>query len=152
MTRIRHFMAQDHLHCDAIFERAGRLAAERDWDGAATEFAQFRSLVLQHFDAEETLLFPAFEEKSGMRMGPTQVMRGEHVQMRQLMDAASAALLQGEGDGEEYSGHAETLLIMMQQHNLKEENVLYPLCDQHLSDQASTLLPRLQEMLTDKAN
>ena len=41
---------------------------------------------------------------------------------------------------------------MMQQHNLKEENVLYPLCDQHLSDQASTLLPRLQEMLTDKAN
>ena len=145
-------MAQDHLHCDAIFERAGRLAAERDWDGAATEFAQFRSLVLQHFDAEETLLFPAFEEKSGMRMGPTQVMRGEHVQMRQLMDAASAALLQGEGDGEEYSGHAETLLIMMQQHNLKEENVLYPLCDQHLSDQASTLLPRLQEMLTDKAN
>jgi hemerythrin-like domain-containing protein len=152
MTRIRHFMAQDHLHCDAIFERAGRLAAERDWDGAATEFAQFRSLVLQHFDAEETLLFPAFEENSGMRMGPTQVMRGEHVQMRQLMDAASAALLQGEGDGEEYSGHAETLLIMMQQHNLKEENVLYPLCDQHLSDQASTLLPRLQEMLTDKAN
>ncbi len=98
------------------------------------------------------MLFPAFEEKSGMRMGPTQVMRGEHVQMRQLMDAASAALLQGEGDGEEYSGHAETLLIMMQQHNLKEENVLYPLCDQHLSDQASTLLPRLQEMLTDKAN
>lgn len=152
MTRIRHFMAQDHLHCDAIFERAGRLAAERDWDGAATEFAQFRSLVLQHFDAEETLLFPAFEEKSGMRMGPTQVMRGEHVQMRQLMDAASAALLQGEGDGEEYSGHAETLLIMMQQHNLKEENVLYPLCDQHLSDQASTLLPRLQERLSNKVS
>lgn len=150
MTSIRHFMAQDHLHCDAIFANAGRLAADRDWDRAATEFAQFRSLVLQHFGAEESLLFPAFEEKSGMRMGPTQVMRGEHVQMRQLMDAAGAAL--HDKDEDNYDGYAETLLIMLQQHNLKEENVLYPLCDQHLCDQTSALMPRLQEMLTDKAS
>ncbi len=145
MTNIKVFMAQSHLLCDAVFERAGRLAVAGDWDGAASVFAHFRTLVLQHFDAEDTLLFPAFEDKSGQRMGPTQVMRGEHVQMRQLMDAASAAL--AEKDGDDYAGFAETLLIMMQQHNLKEENVLYPMCDQFLNDPASAVLAQLQEIL-----
>jgi hypothetical protein len=28
------------------------------------------------------------------------------------------------------------LLIMMQQHNLKEENILYPMCDQALAGDA----------------
>jgi hypothetical protein len=41
-------------------------------------------------------------------------------------------------------GNAETLLIMMQQHNVKEENVLYPMCDQHLADQLENLLPELR--------
>jgi iron-sulfur cluster repair protein YtfE (RIC family) len=33
---------------------------------------------------------------------------------------------------------------MMQQHNMKEENMLYPMCDQHLMDQIDALLPQLQ--------
>jgi iron-sulfur cluster repair protein YtfE (RIC family) len=148
MTNIQTFMAQDHLHCDGFFTQAERLATAQDWDGATAAFAQFKTSVLQHFDAEENLLFPAFEDKSGMRMGPTQVMRDEHAQMRQLMDAATTAL--SEKDGDDYEGYAETLLIMMQQHNLKEENVLYPMCDQHLQDQASDLVPRLRAILQGK--
>jgi len=70
------------------------------------------------------------------------VMRGEHVQMRELLDAARDAL--AAKDADDYSGNAETLLIMMQQHNMKEENVLYPMCDQHLVDQVEALIPRLQ--------
>ena len=77
-----------------------------------------------------------------MYMGPTQVMRGEHVQMRELLDAGRDALVAKDAD--DYSGNAETLLIMMQQHNMKEENILYPMCDQHLIDQVDEMLPRLQ--------
>ena len=145
MTRIRDHMAQDHLFCDGIFERAERLAASRDWAGCATVFAQFKALVLKHFDAEESLLFPAFEDRSGMRTGPTQVMRGEHMQMRQLMDAASAAL--AERDADDYAGYADTLRIMMRQHNLKEESMLYPMCDRFLNDPANAVLLQLQELL-----
>ena len=43
-------------------------------------------------------------------------------------------------DADAYSGEAETLLIMMQQHNMKEENMLYPMCDQRLTDQTEALL------------
>ena len=145
MSNIRDFMARHHHECDGLFSRAESLVAAQSWDYAAEAFAAFQTAVLQHFTAEESLIFPAFEETTGMRTGPTQVMRGEHVQMRQLMDAAYAALQ--ERDADDYTGYTETLLIMMQQHNLKDENVLYPMCDQHLAEQAGVLLPRLQEML-----
>lgn len=107
-------------------------------------FSRFQTLALQHFAAEESLLFPAFEKETGVRMGPTEVMRTEHVQMRQLIGAAREALLAKDAD--DFSGYAETLLIMMQQHNMKEENVLYPMCDQRLREQ-SALLPQLKEMV-----
>ncbi len=142
MHNIRDFMSADHRRCDDIFVDVEQAVSAGDWDRATTVYAQFQNAVLQHFAAEESLLFPAFEEKSGMYMGPTQVMRGEHVQMRELLDAARDAL--AAKDADDYSGNAETLLIMMQQHNMKEENILYPMCDQHLVDQVDALLPRLQ--------
>ncbi len=74
-------------------------------------------------------------------------MRGEHVQLRELMAAAGEALVAQ--DSEAYLGEAETLLIMMQQHNMKEENVLYPMCDQHLLDQVDTILPHLKDVIAD---
>jgi iron-sulfur cluster repair protein YtfE (RIC family) len=57
-------------------------------------------------------------------------MRMEHSQMRELLAAGDAAV--AAQDGENLAGVVETLLIMNQQHNLKEENVLYPMCDQLL--------------------
>ena len=91
------------------------------------------------------MLFPAFEDATGMRMGPTQVMRMEHEQMRAMMNAAAAALAGGDREG--FLGQVDSLLITMQQHNMKEENVLYPMCDQHLADQVKVLLPTLQTQI-----
>jgi hemerythrin-like domain-containing protein len=78
-------------------------------------------------------------------MGPTQVMRMEHMQLRALMDDALEALTQG--NVEEYIGQADTLVIMMQQHNMKEENMLYPMCDQHLSAETPELLAHIEAEL-----
>ena len=150
MTNIKEFMADDHRFCDEVIVRVETAVAAHEWDDALNSFTQAQTLVLQHFDAEETLIFPAFEEKTGMRGGPTQVMRDEHVQMRQLMDAARQALLAKDAD--DYTGYAETLLIMMQQHNMKEENVLYPMCDQHLGNDLPTLIPQLQEKMPGRAS
>ena len=48
-----------------------------------------------------------------------------------------------------YLGVAETLLIMMQQHNMKEENVLYPMCDQHLAAEMAQVVQRLETELAE---
>lgn len=138
-------MTDDHRRCDDVFAEVEQAVAKGDWVGASECFGHFSSGVLQHFATEESLLFPAFEQKTGMFMGPTQVMRGEHVQMRELISAAAEGLANKDADA--YSGNAETLLIMMQQHNMKEENILYPMCDQHLAEDAEALLPQLQSEL-----
>jgi len=36
---------------------------------------------------------------------------------------------------------------MMQQHNMKEENILYPMCDQHLAADLAALVGELEKEL-----
>lgn len=147
MTTIRTFMTDDHRHCDDLFAEAEQAIGAGNAQAAIAAFGHFRLVTLAHFDSEEKTLFPTFEAKTGMTMGPTQVMRMEHAQMRTLLDEARDALATGNMD--DYLGIAETLLIMMQQHNMKEENVLYPMCDQHLSGETPELLARLEVELAE---
>ncbi len=121
-------MEGDHRACDAVFAAAEAAVSQADWDEARREFARFRGAMLQHFDREEQVLFPAFEAATGMAGGPTAVMREEHEQIRGVLDQLDAAL--AEGDSERFLGFAETLAILIQQHNMKEEQVLYPTSDQ----------------------
>ena len=145
MTTIRSFMTDDHRRCDDFFAEAEQAVGKQQTEAAKAAFGHFRAAVLAHFDCEEKTLFPAFEAKTGMSMGPTQVMRMEHAQMRSLLDEAQVALDSGAAD--DYLGVAETLLIMIQQHNMKEENILYPMCDQHLSAELPAVLAHLETEL-----
>jgi hemerythrin-like domain-containing protein len=145
MTTIKNFMTEDHRHCDDLFADAEQAIAKKDVPAAKGAFEHFQSSMLAHFNTEEKTLFPTFEAKTGMTMGPTQVMRMEHMQLRALMDDALEALAQG--NVEEYIGQADTLVIMMQQHNMKEENMLYPMCDQHLSAETPELLAHIEAEL-----
>jgi len=97
----------------------------------------------RHFQKEEDTLFPAFEQATGNAMGPTRVMRLEHRQMRDALAEMSNAL--AGGDLEDYLGQAETLLILMQQHNIKEEQILYPMCDQILGAAAAGMIQAMQD-------
>jgi iron-sulfur cluster repair protein YtfE (RIC family) len=124
-----------HKHCDEVYAQAEEAAAAGDWPRAATGFDAFRTALLAHFGAEEDALFPAFEAKTGMQGGPPAVMRLEHGQMRQLLEDLGRAVAAKDADA--FLGGCETLLILMQQHNLKEENILYPLCDNALGDDAA---------------
>ena len=148
MESILNLMANNHRQCDEYFVAVEQAVANHAWDNADAAFSRFREAVLKHLAVEESILFPAFETQTGMSMGPTQVMRGEHAQMRELIEASSVAL--AERDADDYSGYSETLLIMTQQHNIKEENILYPMCDQHLTLQLDILVPRLKNELNNQ--
>ena len=79
-----------------------------------------------------------------MTSGPTAIMRMEHDQMRGMFVQMRAAI--EAKDGEQYLGAAETLLILLQQHNMKEESMMYPMLDQSLSDDANSLLAQLESI------
>lgn len=145
MTTIRTYMTDDHRHCDDLLAEAEQAMAKGNLAAGQAAFEHFAAAVLAHFAAEEGTLFPAFEAKTGMTMGPTRVMRMEHEQMRSLIADARNAL--HAGDSDDYVGCAETLLIMMQQHNLKEENMLYPMCDEHLAAECGDVLQHLEAEL-----
>ena len=121
-------LTQQHRLCDADFALTEEAVRQADWPKARAVFQAFQRAMLQHFSLEEDSLFPAFEAATGSNMGPTAVMRNEHSQIRALMQDMDQ-LLSAE-HAADYLGCADTLLILMQQHNMKEENILYPMCSQ----------------------
>ncbi len=130
-----------HRHCDDLFVAAEQAVQRGDWTVAVPAFEHLRAQMLAHFAAEEDLLFPAFEAAAGNSSGPTRVMRLEHEQMRPLLEQLEAACAAHDDEG--YAGAAETLLILMQQHNMKEENILYPMCDQVLGPEAERIAAQM---------
>lgn len=135
-----------HAHCDQLFAAAEMAASKGQWDECREIYRAFHCEMAAHFATEEEVLFPAFEAESGTPGGPTRIMRQEHGQMNALMMIAEQAALAADADG--FFGALDTLLIMMQQHNMKEENILYPMCDRSLApgdaDVESALGARLE--------
>jgi len=132
MSSIPEYMTAKHRECDEFFTEAEAAVAKKDWPLALTKWQSFAGELTEHLSQEEEVLFPQFEQATGMTAGPTQVMRMEHQQMRALVQSLDNALAAKEKD--EYLGLSETLMVMMQQHNMKEEMMLYPMMAQHLSD------------------
>lgn len=133
-----HF-THDHRDCDATWAEVEQAADA----GRGAAWTRFRDRMLRHFDWEEGVMFPAFEQATGMRgMGPTEVMRSEHDSMRGLLEQMGMAAAQGDTD--ELLDLGDTLLMLIQQHNSKEERMLYPMMDQVLADQWEGLKGRLR--------
>ena len=97
-----------------------------------TALNEFVDSINSHFGYEEKEHFPDLECVYPMAgAGPIPVMLAEHQQMRELFNEMRLALI--DRDNELLSDLTQTLLFFMQQHNTKEENILYPLADQKLA-------------------
>jgi hemerythrin-like domain-containing protein len=142
MTSISAFLTPDHQHCDALFATAEAAVAKGDWGAAADAWTRFHDALRHHFAMEEEVLFPTFEARTGMTQGPTQVMRMEHRQMTDLLNQLADALASQDTDS--FLGDCETLLIIMQQHNMKEEQMLYHMADQVLAGEAEDMIGRMR--------
>ncbi len=140
--QITDFMGDDHRRCDTIFATAEESVSKNDWPLAESNNRRFVDAMEHHFKMEEEMLFPRFEEVSGQMMGPTEMMRHEHRQMRQLFEQMNQAVTAKSAD--DYLGASETLLILMQQHNAKEEQMLYPMSDQVLAGEQDELINKLE--------
>jgi hemerythrin-like domain-containing protein len=142
MSTILDFLGNDHRACDDLFASAESAVAQNDWDSARDLFARFQAAMTRHLAMEEEVLFPTFEARTGMSEGPTQVMRMEHDQMRGLMDDMAGAVAAGNQNG--FLGLSETLNMLMQQHNLKEENMLYPMSDRVLGGESDAVIQAME--------
>ncbi|MBE9537794.1 MAG: hemerythrin domain-containing protein [Proteobacteria bacterium] len=143
MSLIQDYLTGDHRRCDELLSAAESAVDSGDWSDAEQKTQAFLTTTANHLRMEEEILFPAFEEATGMTQGPTAMMRQEHDQMRGLFAQIEDALQRQ--DEEDFLGNTETLLIMIQQHNMKEEGMLYPMADEHLVDQSEQLLDQMKK-------
>ena len=138
------FFAQDHRDCDSRWATLEGLLDSGDTDAGNQAWREFDDGMRRHFAMEEDILFPAFEARSGMGGGgPTAMMRMEHQQMRGLLDQIGAAM--STGDTEEALDLGDTLLMVIQQHNVKEEGMLYPMAENMLAGEWAALAEQLEK-------
>jgi iron-sulfur cluster repair protein YtfE (RIC family) len=136
-------MTADHRVCDRLLADSEKAATGQNWSSVARSTADFGAAMERHFLREEEVIFPELEKASPQCQGPAHVMRLEHAQMRhQLADLAAAVQ---DRDPDRCLGILDTLHIFAQQHNAKEEAVLYPLADQYLSTNAPAIIERLEK-------
>jgi hemerythrin-like domain-containing protein len=137
MATISSVMRDNHRHCDELYAAAEEAVSEQDWADATDRWQAFTREFDQHITGrEEGQLFPALEAAGGPA-GPLAVMRAEHEQMRALVTQMNDAL--AARDQQQFLGLGETLMLVTQQHNMKEENILYPIMDQCIAEQADGL-------------
>lgn len=133
---INEFMTSDHRACDEEFTECESLVDQQKWDDALATFTKFKTHMLHHFEMEESVMFPEFNESAGDGCNPTGVMIMEHDQMRGIFDQMGLAL--DSKDKDKFLGLSENLLFVMGQHNMKEEQIMYTMVDNEL-DAAQTL-------------
>lgn len=142
---VTELLEGDHDRLDGILDSVRTLVAAGSFGEARERFAEFTCGLRRHIDFEEQILFPVFEKATGMfEAGPTSVMRGEHVEIRDLLDAVAATL--PDADSARAGDAIERLVDSLGTHNLKEERVLYPMADHAAGDDRARddLVKRLQ--------
>jgi len=143
---ILEFMRDDHRACDHLYTDAENALAAKNTEEAKRLFGEFYRATNHHFDMEERELFITFEKRTGMAGGPTQMMRFEHQQLRTQLEAMLKALNENKFD--DFFGIGESMMIMLQQHNMKEEQMLYPMIDRALDGDAQLMVQTLKEMVS----
>ncbi len=140
---IKEFMTQDHRECDNLYAPVEEAISKGDFEKALELFVPFKEAMLRHFAMEEEVLFPKMEEFLGGGEGPIHVMKMEHAQIRSILDQMGEAI---EAKNQQKAlGFGETFMIMTQQHNMKEEQILYTMAEQ-LPLEKEKILQQMKEV------
>ena len=135
---------EDHERLDALFKSFQTLK-RTDFPKAKNAFLEFKAGLQRHVVWEEDVLFPLWERKSGMTGGgPTIVMRSEHREIGEWLEAIHRKLL---AQNPETEREEETLLDLLDRHNMSEEEVLYPQMDRMISAEERETAFRAMEQI-----
>lgn len=144
MKTITDYYAKDHDRLDGIFKEF-QSSKKKDIDTTRKLYHEFRVGLQRHIVWEEEILFPLFEEKTGMTgRGPTEVMRNEHAQIGSFLDAIRDRLLKGDTATDDLESG---LLQVLKMHNDKEETILYPMIDRVTSEEEKERIFKQMESL-----
>ena len=129
--KITEGLLGEHALSYAIFDQ---VEANAETACSLVEIAAIGRVVAgaaaSHMALEDEVLFPALVE-GGQSSGALDVLRAEHMEIGLLTGAVSASTTLEEG-----RGVLLRLLYTLREHFAKEEQVLFPICERTLGEQA----------------
>lgn len=147
---IAAYYKEDHDRLDELFKTFQTLKRS-DFTKAMEAFKEFKVGLQRHILWEEELLFPLWEEKTGMiEDGPTPVMRFEHEQIKQLLEVIHQKV---EVQNLDTDQNEQALINLLSSHNRKEERALYPAIDNVTNaDERATIFSNMNSIPEDRYN
>src|SRR3989344_5434339 len=125
MKTVLNFMGEDHDRLDNILKEFKNIK-NTDKNRAKNLFHEFKIGLQRHIVWEEEILFPLFENKTGMHdTGPTAVMRMEHKKIKDFLEKIHQSI----GKNIQTNDLEYGLIEVLTEHNEKEESILYPWID-----------------------
>ncbi len=143
---ITSYYEHDHDRLDDLFKKFQSLK-KTEFNTAKEFFFQFKTGLERHIRWEEEILFPLFEEKTGMKNnGPTAVMKMEHRAIEKYL----VAIFEKVNSGNTTTDDDEQMLLnTLGMHNEKEEQILYPMIDRSIIEQEKEIVFKMMENTAD---
>lgn len=132
MKTICEYLAAEHQRCDRLFSKVESCIVQRDWEAAGKQFLLFEDAMGRHIVMEESILFPAFMNAVSGASAPIAMLRSEHQRLKLIFERFAESLQ--ERNLREFALHADSYVLLVRQHSMKEEEMLYPLLDRILAD------------------
>lgn len=141
---VNEALGWDHDRLEGIEAAAFAAREAGEFEKTRDLFAAFVTGLRRHIAFEEALLFPTFEQGLGFspHAGPTAVMRFEHEQIVSLLTQLAGEIAVAGSAAEETRAQLHGILG---EHNLKEEQIVYPHTDSAVGpDEADALVASIQ--------
>jgi regulator of cell morphogenesis and NO signaling len=126
---IAEYFEGDHDRLDQLYRDYLQLK-HIHFANAREKFISFKHGLERHITWEEEILFPIFQRKTGIVEGPVAVMEDEHRQILHILDHLNLKLQNNDQSSNRFE---HDLMVLLGGHNIKEENVIYPVLDHLLT-------------------
>ncbi len=141
---ISSFLSKDHKLCDEVFAFMQEAVDQDHWQEADKKFLELHNCLEHHFKIEESILFPLFEEKIGISKSDISIMKIEHSQIMNMMKEIKEDI--NKQDIDHFFEISESLSMVIQQHNIKEEQMLFPMTDEHLFSEVPLIIENIKNL------
>ena len=140
----------EHRQLLAALDEVRRLLQDGEGDAAQIRFLAFGDRLLRHMGAEERVLFPIFEQVTGIPDGPTKALRCAHCAFRKVVGALKRSLVVDPWES------SDAMLAYLKdafvKHDEYEQQWLYRICNEVVCDEVvrNAILGRLEAWRTSE--
>jgi regulator of cell morphogenesis and NO signaling len=140
---ISDYFENDHDRLDILFRDYLKLKSLH-FAKAKENFVAFKHGLERHIAWEKDVLFPLFQKKTGIIEGPIVVLEEEHRQILRILERINLKVQRNDASSNRLE---HDLIVILGHHNVKEENVLYPVLDHLLTvDEKTDLFLKFQNI------